>query len=205
MRDAGAQHAFVVLSDDNGRVPVREQHAGRITRDQGLDAPGWATFAHGVEQVARQVREEAGLRAVFHPHCGGYVETPAEIDQLMGRTDPSLVGLVLDTGHIVFGGGDPLEVLERHVSRVWHVHFKDCDPAVAERARADGLGYLSAVGERLFCELGAGAVDFGRVVRALKRHHYNGWIVVEQDVFPGCGTPLESAKRSREFLRQLAL
>jgi inosose dehydratase len=205
LREAGGPDALIVLSDDNGRVEDRERCAGRIRREQGLTAAQWQTFAAGAERVARAVRDETGLRTVFHEHCGGYVETEAEIDELMGRTDPSLLGLCLDTGHIVYGGGNPLDVLERHARRVWHVHFKDCDPAVADTARATNLGYLAAVRNRLFCELGAGGVDFGAVIAALARHGYDGWIVIEQDVFPGYGTPAESARRSREYLRNLGL
>jgi inosose dehydratase len=205
MREAGAADAVIVLSDDNAAVAAREQRAGRITPADGLDERGWSMFASGVERVARAVREESGLRTVFHPHCGGYVETPAEIDQLLARTHASLVGLALDTGHIVYGGGDSLDILERYASRVWHVHFKDCDPAVTARARAECLGYRAAVREQLFCELGAGAVDFEAIVGSLQRHGYDGWVVVEQDVLPGCGTPLESAARSRQFLRRLGL
>ncbi len=205
MRDAGAQGAFIVLSDDNASVAEREQHAGRITTSHELSDSAWATFAAGAERVARAVRDEAGLRTGFHPHCGGYVETPAEIDELMRRTDGSLVGLVLDTGHIVYGGGDPLRVFERHAERVWHVHFKDCDQGVARDARATRLGYLAAVRAQLFCELGAGGVDFREVVAVLRSHGYDGWIVVEQDVFPGYGTPKASAKRSRDYLRSLGV
>ena len=155
--------------------------------------------------MARAVRERAGLRTVFHPHCGGYVETPEEIDELMRRTDGSLLGLVHDSGHIMYGGGDPLRVLEQHAKRVWHVHFKDCDLAVARQARDQGLGYLAAVRAQLFCELGAGAVDFPAIVEALQRRQYDGWAVVEQEVFPGYGTPQESARRSRAYLRNLGL
>ncbi|MDO8679037.1 MAG: TIM barrel protein [Acidobacteriota bacterium] len=205
MHDAGASGAFIVLSDDNARVPERERHAGRITAEHGLQEPAWATLAAGADRVARAVRDETGLRTVFHPHCGGYVETPHEIDQLMGRTDRSLVGLVLDTGHIMYGGGDPVGVFEQHAERVWHVHFKDCDPVVARDARAQGLGYLAAVRSQLFCELGTGAVDFAAVFSVLTRHQYDGWVVVEQDVFPGDGTPKESALRNRAFLRSLGL
>jgi inosose dehydratase len=205
MRDAGATDAFIVLSDDNASVPLREQNAGRITPEQGLTMLEWTTFADGCERIARAVREETGLSTVFHPHCGGYVETEAEIDQLMARTHGSMLGLVLDTGHIMYGGGDPLAVLRRHASRVWHVHFKDCDPAVADNARENGLGYLAAVRQQLFCELGAGAVNFGGIVDALRKMNYDGWIVVEQDVFPGYGTPAESAHRNREYLRHLGL
>jgi inosose dehydratase len=88
---------------------------------------------------------------------------------------------------------------------VWHVHFKDCDQAVASRARQEGLGYLAAVRAQLFCELGAGGVDFAAVVQKLRALEYDGWAVVEQDVFPGYGTPAESARRSREYLRRLGL
>jgi inosose dehydratase len=205
MRDAGATDAFIVLSDDNTSVPHREQRAGRIRPEDGLDQLQWTTFGDGAERIARAVKEETGLRTVFHPHCGGFVETEAEIEQLMARTPARLVGLLIDTGHIMYGGGDPLRVLRRHASRVTHVHFKDCDQEVATRTRAGGLGYLAAVREQLFCELGKGGVDFNAVTDELRRMNYDGWIVVEQDVFPGYGTPAESAKRSRDYLRRLGL
>ncbi|HUQ86332.1 MAG TPA: TIM barrel protein [Vicinamibacterales bacterium] len=205
MRDAGAEHAFIVLSDDNGSVPDREQHAGRITSQHGLSERAWSTFAAGAEHIARAVKEATGLRTVFHPHCGGYVETPHEIDSLMSRTDPALLGLVLDTGHIIYGGGDPVDVFNTHADRVWHVHYKDCDLQVAESARAKGLGYLDAVHAQLFCELGTGSADLAAMTDALRRSNYNGWIVVEQDVFPGYGTPKASAQKSRDYLRKLGL
>ena len=205
MRDAGATGAFIVLSDNNGSVPEREQQAGRIRAEHGLPDEGWTTFAAGADRVARAVWEQTGLRTVFHPHCGGYVETPDEIDELMRRTDSARLGLVLDTGHIVYSGGDPLEVFEAHRDRVWHVHFKDCDVKVAKAVRAQGLGYLAAVRAQLFCELGSGAVDFAAMTRALTAADYDGWIVVEQDVFPGYGTPKQSAQKSREYLRTLGL
>ena len=178
---------------------------GRNAMVAGLTDDQWHTFAAGADRVARAVQAQTGLRTVFHPHCGGYVETETEIDQLMARTDPSLVGLCLDTGHTLYGGGDPLAVLERHADRVWHVHFKDCHAGIAAESRELGRGYLAAVRARVFCELGQGAVDFGSVLDALRRVHYDGWIVVEQDVFPGHGAPAESAQRNREYLRALGV
>lgn len=205
LRDAGEPDALIVLSDDNATVPVREQNAGRIAAAHGLTEDQWTVFAAGADHVAHRVRVETGLRTVFHPHCGGYVETAAEIDALMARTDPAALGLCFDTGHIVYAGGNPLDVLERHAARVWHVHFKDCHPQLAQDARTGGLGYLAAVRSRLFCELGAGAVDFAAVLAALGHIDYDGWIVVEQDVFPGYGAPAESARRNRNYLRALGI
>ena len=117
----------------------------------------WDTFAAGANRVARAVFDATGLRTVFHPHCGGYVETPTELT-LMARTDATCLGLCFDPA-ITCGGGDPIEVLDRHAGRVWHVHFKDCDLTVARRAREEGLGYLAAVRARVFSELSARAAS----------------------------------------------
>jgi inosose dehydratase len=196
---------FIVLADDNCKDPARAACAGRITAAQGLSAAQWERFARGAERVARAVLDETGLRTVFHHHCAGFVETPAEIEELLRRTDPGLLGLCLDTGHFAYGGGDPLAALRAHGDRVWHVHFKDCHPGVAAAARREGLGYLDAVARGVFCELGRGQIDFAAVVAELRGRGYDGWVVVEQDVLPGMGTPRESARRNREFIEGLGL
>ena len=94
-------------------------------------------------RVASAVKKETGLRTVFHHHCAGYVETPAEIDMLLKLTDPSLLGLCIDTGHYRFGGGDPLTLLRQHAGRIWHVHFKDCHPELAQLNHARSAGITS--------------------------------------------------------------
>ncbi len=197
--------AFVVLADDNGSVPERVRHAGRIRPEQGLSDAQWAVFARGAEAVARAVRERAGLRTVFHHHCAGFVETPTEVAALMQRTSPELLGLCLDMGHYAFGGGEPAEALERFGDRCWHIHYKDFDPAVGRRAASEGWDYFEAVRQGVFCELGQGAVDFAAITALLRARGHQGWIVVEQDVLPGMGSPFESARRNRGFLRGLGL
>jgi inosose dehydratase len=205
LRSSSSVEPFIVLADANGSVPERTEHAGRIRPEHGLSDDQWRIFARGAEAVARAVRDETGLRTVFHHHCAGYVETPAEIDRLMESTDPSLLGLCLDTGHITFGGGDPLPALQRYAERIWHVHFKDCQPEIASKARTEGWDYFQAVRRGVFCELGQGVVDFQAITAELRRQNYSGWIVVEQDVLPGLGTPAESAARNRTFLRSIGL
>jgi inosose dehydratase len=196
---------FIVLSDEPAADPVRARQAGRIQPSQGLSEKQWDTAASGVERLAQVVRDEAGLRTVFHHHCATFVETPQEIDALMQRTDDSLVGLCLDSGHITFAGGSPTHLLDRHGMRTWHVHFKDCEPAVAARARSENWDYQTAIRAGVFCELGKGAVDFPALLASLRQRGYAGWIVVEQDVLPSLGSPLESARRNREYLRMLGL
>jgi inosose dehydratase len=204
---AGAEGGvpFIVLADDNGKVPDRTANAGRITSQYGLSEAEWQVFAEGAELVARAVKAETGLRTVFHHHCAGYVETPAEIEQLLARTDPSLLGLCIDTGHYRFGGGDPLALLRAHFDRIWHVHFKDCHPAVAAQSRQECWDYFTSVRNGIFCELGKGEVDFPAFKAELERLGYDGWIVVEQDVLPGMGKPRQSAQRNRDYLAGIGL
>jgi len=199
------QSPFIVLADDNGRNPNRTKKAGRIGREDGLSDAQWTTFAHGVEHVARAVREQAGLRSVFHHHAAGFVETPDEITRLLDLTDSKIVGLCFDTGHYRFGGGDPLTALRQHRDRVWHVHFKDCSPSVHQCSRAGGWDYFGSLKHGIFCELGKGDVNFPTVVEELRRTNYAGWIVVEQDVLPGMGAPKEYAQRNREYVRRLGI
>jgi inosose dehydratase len=197
--------SLIVLADDNGKNPIRTQNAGRIRPQQGLNDEQWAVFAAGVEHVARSVRDATGLRCVFHNHCAGFVETPVEIEKLLALTDPALVGLCFDTGHYVFGGGDAVDGIRKHASRIWHIHFKDHEPNVAIQTRKDECDYFASVRNGIFCELGRGNVDFPAVIRELEKVGYDNWVVVEQDVLPGLGSPEESAARNRAYLRILGL
>ena len=200
-----SERPLIVLADDNGKVPERVQNAGRVTPSMGLSDAQWRTFADGADRIAREVLQSTGIRTVFHHHCAGYVETPAELDMLLELTDPALLGLCFDTGHYHYGGGDALDGLCRYGHRVWHVHFKDCQLEVAGSAARHGWDYFEAVRQGVFCELGEGAVDFKGVLGELEQMQYEGWIVVEQDVLPGMGSPLEAAQRNRQYLRGLGL
>ena len=203
LADVGGNTPFIVLSDENGISEMRTQYAGRIRPEHGLTPTQWDTFVQGVHRIAQSVRDETGLRTVIHPHCAGYIETPAEIDTLMAHTDPNLIGLCFDTGHYRFGGGEPIEAFTRHADRIWHVHFKDCHPDVATRSRKDGWDYFESVGNGVFCELGNGDVDFPAFIAELRKRNYDGWIVVEQDVLPGMGSPYESADRNFQYLNSI--
>ena len=195
----------LVLSDDNASMRNRTARAGRIRPEDGLSATEWDAFARRAEDIATAVRDRAGVRTAFHHHCAGYVETPAEIDSLMSRTSSSVLGLCLDTGHLTYGGGEAIGAIARYADRIWHVHLKDCEPSLAEQARIKSWDYHTAVRNGIFCELGRGAVPFRRVCDALEALDYRGWVVVEQDVLPGLGTPALSAARNREYLHQLGL
>ena len=201
---AGEPEPYLVLADASGTEPERTKLAGRVPAAAELTAVEWETFASGADRVARAVFEETGLRTVFHHHCAGYVETPQEIGTLLELTNPALLGLVFDTGHFVYGAGeagaDMFAFLDRFADRVWYIHCKDCEPNVAARARAQEWDYFTALKHGVFCELGKGCVDFPKLLRWLSEHDYDRYVLVEQDVLPGLGSPAESARRNREYL-----
>jgi inosose dehydratase len=205
LSDAGFPNAFVVLADDIAASPERTAVAGRVGAEHRLPEDGRKTFAANAERIARRVREATGVRTVFHHHCASYIETPEEITDLMARTDPSVLGLCFDTGHLTYAGGDPEAAVAEFGSRIWHLHLKDCSAEVAGRARREGWDYHQAVRHGVFCELGQGTVPFSRVLSGMNASGYSGWAVVEQDVLPALGTPAASAARNRDFIRSLGL
>ena len=201
----GGTQATINLGDDHSSIAARHDNSGRIQAEHGLDEAGWQVYMRGVAAVSEAVRQETGLRLCFHPHAASYVETVAEIEQFIARSDPEQVSIVFDTGHYMLGGGDPVAGVRRYAERIGLVHLKDFNPAVLEQAKAQGWGYQQMIGAGVFSELGSGAVDFPGVLQALEDIGYQGWLVVEQDVLPGMGSPAQSAVRNREYLRSIGL
>ena len=144
------------------------------------------------------------MQVVFHHHGAGYVETPQEVAELMQRTDPSLVGICLDTGHWHLGGGDAVEAIRQHGDRVRYLHLKDYAKAVHGRGLAEGRGYFQLLQDGIFCELGQGVVDFPGVLREMELLGYDGWAIVEQDVLSDDRAyPKQASQRNRDYLKSL--
>ncbi len=204
---ATTQAPFLVLADDNGADPVRTKLAGRVPASAALSKDEWKTFASGADRVAQAVYDATGLRTAFHHHCAGYVETPDEIATLLDLTNPERLGLVFDAGHYAHGTGredvNVAAALDRFKERIWYIHLKDLEPHIARRSRKEEWDYFTAMRHGLYCELGKGCVDFPALLRRLSAHDYKGYLLVEQDILPGMGTPRESAARNREYIRSI--
>jgi inosose dehydratase len=201
----GVQELIVADDEDAHRARI----AGRVTNgNAGWSDAQWRAAAGTLDALARRLHDELGMSVVVHHHAGTFVETPAEVDRLLAETDPARVGLLLDTGHYVYGGGDPLELLETHGPRVRYVHLKDVRGSELQRVRSSDVTMDEAWRRGVFCPLGEGVVDFPRVVEALRARGYEDWLIVEQDVVPDeqgrlRPDPFESAAHSRAFLRQM--
>ncbi len=175
--------------------------AGRVPGDgsAGLTAAQWRILADGVHALAKAC-EPLGVRLAVHPHAGSHVETRAEMETLFSLTDPQALGLCVDAGHLVYGGADPVEVVETFGPRIWYVHIKDVNPSILALSSQDGLGFLGALRSYIFCGLGKGCVDLRRFMDALRSVNYSGWMVIEEDTSPL--PPLEAARANRRYLKE---
>ncbi len=197
----------LIIADDED--PGRMRIAGRVPPDgsAGWDDAAWRAVAATLDAIGAELRAELGMSVVVHHHAGTFIETPAEIERLLAATDPDLVGLLVDTGHMVYGGGDPCRMLDLHGERVRYVHLKDASTALLERVRGSDIAMPEAWRRGVFCPLGDGVVDFAGVAERLQARNYRGWMIVEQDVVPRADgglvpDPQQSARKSREFVRQ---
>jgi inosose dehydratase len=199
-----------VLLSDAFSEPDRIALAGRIEQhpETWLDDDRFAFLLESVHRAAGRCSDR-GFPVSFHYHAGSYVETPREIERFIAGLDPSALGLVFDTGHSAFGGGNPLELLRAHGDLVNHVHLKDVDVPLLTRLHAEGAGLETAWEEGMFCRLGEGGADVDACLAELRRRAYDGWMVVEQDQVLRPGRTFEdtvaSARANRAWLRERGL
>ena len=177
---------------------------GEQVMNPDLTDAEWKKYTGNVQKVADYVRNKHGLIPTFHPHVDCHVETEDEIEKLLNDTD---VDLCFDTGHHVYGGGEPISFYKEHADRIPYIHIKDCDLAVKAEMDKNGWSFAKAVTKDIMVEPGKGSIDFKKFREALEEKDYEGWVVVEQDLFPvkSFDIPLPIAKRTREFLSSVGL
>ena len=184
--------------------PQRRSQPGRSAGQPslGLDAGGWRKFAEGLARVVGRCRDR-GYEPTFHPETGTYVEAPWEIEEVLDRSD---IGLCLETGHMMMGGGDPVAMLGDWGERVNHVHLKDGVRTVMAGIVADGAPATDIWSREAFCELGHGDLDVDAILDGLRGISFGGWLVVEQDILPRSAQRFaraaEEQRHNRAFLSQ---
>jgi len=186
---AVAQH-LTLLAEGGAGVMVYGEVAASIQganvplykRPRFIHAQQWREYGRRVTDFARYTLDH-GVRLAYHHHMGAYVETPDDVDRLIENTGGE-VGLLFDSGHMTFAGGDAVAMLAKHVDRVCHVHCKDVRPDVIRLARNRDWSFLEAVVNGAFTVPGDGAIDFAALLGILRRHGYRGWLVVEAEQDP---------------------
>lgn len=201
------------LRHNGVRVLVYGECAGTIQGQAGTPlakrprfagASDWQRYGARLNAFGAQLLALYDIRLAYHHHMGAYVESPADIDQLMLVTDPASVFLLFDTGHAWFGGAaDPVALLQKHVARVAHVHCKDVRPQVIAQARNGGWSFLDCVLSGGFAVPGDGALDYAALLHVLHRAGYQGWLVVEAEQDPAVAPSALHAAIGYRTLRTL--
>lgn len=161
----------------------------------------WSPFLERLDALARHLQDD-GMKLAYHHHMGTVIQAEAEVDRMMDGTKS--VGLLLDTGHLTFAGGNPMRALKRHAKRIVHVHCKDIRKDKLEQARKRDSSFLDAVVGDVFAVPGDGSIDFDPILKGLAGAGYAGWLVVEADQDPAKAHPLTHARIGHDCLRPLA-
>lgn len=198
LKDMGSTH--VVYADTS-----RGRHGaiwGPISQRPALTAEEWPSYGKKLTQLAERFAD-FGVRMAFHHHMGTIVETDEEVGLLMKHTGEA-VGLLYDTGHSIFSGGDPVALIKKHVKRVVHVHCKDSRKPILEKARDGDMSFMDAVIEGIFTVPGDGFIDYPAILKVLAENNYSGWLVVEAEQDPKKAHPLTYATMGHDNLARMA-
>ncbi|PIO99227.1 TIM barrel protein [Pleomorphomonas carboxyditropha] len=179
----------------------RDYAAGHGDRAPRLSDGDWAGMIANIEAIADLAAKRYGVRAVVHPHAGGYIEFADEIERLVAGIPASAAGLCVDTGHAFYSGMDPVQTLEKYYPRLDYIHFKDIDPAKYREVMGRRIRFFEACAEGVMCPIGRGCIDYPAIRALLTRLGYEGYITVEQERDPrNSGGTLADVKASRSYL-----
>lgn len=171
-----------------------------------LEITEWGRLVENTHRVAELVRERFNLKLVFHPCADTHVQFEEDIERFLSDTDPTLISLCLDTGHHVYRGGDPVKFMRKYHQRIPYLHLKSVDPCLIKVVNDDNIPMAEAVRMGVMCAPGTGVVDFEAFGAVLREVDYNGYCVVEQDIYrPPIDVPYQIAKRARQHLKDVGL
>ena len=181
----------------------RDFAAGHSDRAPRLSAADWQGMMDNIRAIAAAAAEY-GVRAVVHPHAGGYIEFEDEIARLVVDIPAEVAGLCIDTGHAQYSGMDPVATLETYWDRIDYIHFKDIDQAVYDRIMGEKIRFFDACAQGVMCPIGDGVIDYAGIKALLTARGYAGYITVEQERDPrNAAGSLEDVKKSRDYLKSV--
>ena len=181
----------------------RDYAAGHSDRAPRLSEPDWAMLMEHVRAVCERAATY-GVRAVIHPHAGGYIEFADEIEALVRDIPYETAGLCLDTGHLYYSGMNPVAYLKKYADRLDYVHFKDVNESVYRDVMGEHIRFFDACGKGAMCPIGTGCLDYPGIKSALEEIGYSGYITIEQERDPrNASTSLRDVKASVEYLKSV--
>ena len=200
----GQRYATPYLTVMDWGHDERDYAAGHSDRAPRLSDDAWAGVVANILATAELARERYGVRAVIHPHAGGYIEFADEIARIAGDVPEEIAGFCLDTGHLFYAGMDPVPTLEKYADRLDYIHFKDIDIAVFQRVMGERIRFFEACAQGVMCPIGRGVIDYPAIRNLVDRIGYEGFMTVEQERDPlNAGGSLADVKASREYLKSV--
>ncbi|MCW1305927.1 MAG: myo-inosose-2 dehydratase [Candidatus Parvarchaeota archaeon] len=195
--------AKVIVVSESGKSIQGEITTPLHSKKPVFDDKDWMNLVNGLHEIGKLAKDK-DMKIVYHHHMGTGVQTFGEIERLMELTDPTLVYLLVDTGHIVFSGGDPIQLIKKFGERIKHVHFKDIRKNIMEISIRKDMSFLNSVRLGIFTVPGDGMIDFVPIIKALDDIDYKGWIIVEAEQDPQKANPLEYAIKARRYIKEIA-
>jgi inosose dehydratase len=183
---------------------VHQQPVALLPNSPCFTEAQWKRLGDGLNTLGEKARKHK-IKMCYHHHMGTGVMTMDDVARLAKVTDPELVSLCLDTGHLHFAGGNPLEFIELYASRIKHVHLKNIRQPIMDRVYKEDLSFKQAIQAGVFTVPGdrEGCLDFSAILKSLSQKGFGGWLVVEAEQDPAKATPLVYAKMAREHLREI--
>lgn len=209
----GAHRTFKALVSHGASTGVlidsiaaeRALTSGRPEESRRLTGKDWSDMMDRIDTIAKIGTLEYGLDIALHGHAAGFIEYQDEIENTLDNIDEKYLSLCIDTGHCLFAGFDPIAFYLKHQARTTYLHFKDTDPLVKERVIRDRVNFYEAIKQGLFCNLGKGECDFGRLFKAMEAANFSGWATVEQECDPLAQASLKDAISNHHYLNSLRL
>ncbi len=206
-RAIGETHAAVGAEYVVHLPPMfRDEKTGVYTDDRKLTGAAWDLYINNANRLGRIMKEDYGLQMVLHPHGDSHIETREDIDRIFQATDPDYVGFCLDTGHIVYGGADNLELIKTYPERISYIHIKAMDPEIVAQAHDEDWPFVKAVMSGCSVAPPQGEPDMPSLIEALADLDKELYVICEQDMY-GCDPsyPLPNAIKVREYLASIGL
>lgn len=206
-RSIGETHAAVGAEYVVHLPPMfRDEKTGAFTDERHLTGAAWNLYIGNANRLGRILKQDYGLQMVLHPHGDSHIETPEDIDRIFDATDPEYVGFCLDTGHIVYGQGDPIELVRKYPERISYVHIKAMDPELVRQAHDEDWAFAWAVAKGCSVKPPEGEPDMPTLLEALADLDKHLYVICEQDTYP-CDPsfPLPNAIKTREYLASIGL
>ena len=202
------QEQLILFKDCNAPCIVFAEVSGSIAGDQSkplstrpkMESDEWKDFSNKISEIAEYL-EDQGMPLAYHHHMGTVIETQSDTERLLESTSEK-VKLILDTGHMLFAGGNSMQIYKKFKERIIHIHCKDMRKNILDKALNKDLSFRQAFLEGAFTVPGDGYIDYNPFFKLLKKNDYSGWLVVEAEQDPSKANPLEYAKIGFNYLNK---